>query len=83
MVNYIINSIANPQPLALNFRHSIVPKKFTKFTLDGESYRCNNTCSDITELQIALKNIHKTSIENDYPPKLVRNRITEIQKTTP
>ena len=59
----------------------LLPKEnSTKSTLDGEIYRCNNTCSDTTELQIALKNIQKTFIENDYPPKLVQKRITEIQK---
>ena len=64
----------------LNFRHSIVPRNFTKSTLDGEIYRCNNTCSDSSELKTALKNIQDTFIQNDYPPKLVQSRISEIQK---
>ena len=63
----------------LNFKHAVSPKGQKISTLVGEIYRCNNTTTTPEALDLALKNTKNIFLKNQYPEKLINQKINNLQ----
>ena len=61
-----------------NFKKAVSPKSYKISTLCGEIHRVNNCTSSNTKLEKAFKQLESIVLENEYPRKLVREKIKEI-----
>ena len=62
-----------------NYNLAITPKKYLNSTLTGEIFRhsyCNTAEKD---LENSLHNLKKHFVSNNYPPKLIDQKISEIK----
>ena len=60
-----------------NFKHEVSPKSYKISTLCGEIYRINN-CTSSDETRARSEKIESIFVENQYPRKLIREKINEI-----
>ena len=63
----------------INFRTSICARKYKVSTLQGDIYRCHYTCTKTEDRDIALKELTELYVRNEYPRKLIENKIQEIR----
>ena len=63
----------------VDYHCSVTPKKYKISTLQGEIHRCNHTNSTNFELEIALQNLKKEFLLNNYPKRLIEEHIEEIK----
>ena len=63
----------------LNFRNGVSPKGYKISTLVGELYRCNNTTSTPEALNKALNDTKNIFLKNQYPLKLINQKISELK----
>ena len=62
----------------INFKHAVSPKSYKISTLCGEIHRANN-CTTTPETKAkAFKKLESIFVENQYPRKMVREKIKEI-----
>ena len=54
------------------------PKSYKNSTLCGEIHRVNNCTSSEEKLKKVLKKIESIFAENEYSPKMIREKIKEI-----
>ena len=63
----------------LNFKKAVSPKSNKISTLVGELYRCNNTTSTPEALNRALSVTKNIFLKNQYPLKLIDQKISELK----
>ena len=56
-----------------------MPKKYKISTLKGEIHRCSHTNTTKIDLEIALQNLKKQFLNNNYPKRLIEAHIEEIK----
>ena len=68
-----------PTDMLVDYNCSITPKKYKLSTLKGEIHRCNHTNTTTIELEIALQNLKKQFLNNNFPKRLIEAHINEIK----
>ena len=63
----------------LNFKNGVAPKSQKISTLIGEIYRCQNTTTTPEALELALNTTKKIFVKNQYPEKLINQKIRELK----
>jgi hypothetical protein len=63
----------------INFKHAVTSKGQTISTLVGELYQCNHTTSTPEALDTALFNTKNIFLKNQYPEKLINQKIKELK----
>jgi hypothetical protein len=63
----------------VNFKHAVLPKGQKISTLVGELYQCNNTTTTPEALDLALKNTKNIFLKNQYPEKLINQKINNVK----
>ena len=61
-----------------NYKNAVSPKSYKISTLCGEIHRVNNCTSSTTKLKKALEQLESIFVDNQYPRKLVQEKIKEI-----
>ena len=61
-----------------NYKNAVSPKSYKISTLCGEIHRVNNCTSSPTKLKKAFKQLESIFVENEYPRKLIQEKIKEI-----
>ena len=63
----------------INFRTGVSPKNQKISTLTGELYRCHHTTSTPQALDLALNSTKKIFLKNQYPEKLINQKIRDVK----
>ena len=63
----------------IDFKSSVMPKKYKISILIGEIHRCSHTNTTLIELEIALQNLKKQFLNNNFPKRLMEAHIDEIK----
>ena len=63
----------------VDFKCGVTPRKYKLSTLKEEIHRCHHTNTTKYELEIALQNLKKQFLINNYPKSLIESHIDEIK----
>ena len=63
----------------INFKSSVSPKSYKISSLVGEIHRCNHTTSTPEALERALETTKQIFIKNQFPKKLIDQKIFEVK----
>ena len=63
-----------------NYRHGVSPKSYKTSLLTGQIQRAYNCTTNENAREEALTNLERIFKKNLYPPKLITEKIMEIQK---
>ena len=67
------------ESVIMNYKKAVAPLQYKNSCLSGEIFRANNCTSDSDSLELALKYLKQKFINNDYPERLINNKISEIK----
>ena len=67
------------ESVIMNYKKAVAPLQYKNSCLSGEIFRANNCTSDSNSLELALKYLKQKFINNDYPERLINNKISEIK----
>ena len=69
----------NESTCMMNYRKAVAPLQYKNSCLNGEIYRAYHCTSNVENLNLALENLEEIFVLNQYPRKLVKNKINEIK----
>ena len=70
---------SNDTTCMMNYRKSVAPLQYKNSCINGEIYRAYHCTSNEVNLNLALENLEEIFVLNQYPRKLIKNKINEIK----